>query len=290
VEHVEEAKGVALTLFHAEVKHRHLRGGCNGELTFAPDTVTFASKEEEGHSRTWTYRDIESISSSGPYELTVVTYSGEKNYEFQLKEPLEERVYNELWRRLYRDRISRLADEAVDRIRASAEPTPAQSPAHVGDSTTVAAALDPLPAILQSVARVESAGDALALSPKGARGLMQFMPETARRYGLRVDAKDDERTDPAKSSAAATRYLQDLFSHFGDWQLALAGYNAGEARVEQAIRRSGLREFDLLLGFLPEETRRYVPAVMNRVPAQATVLASPSSPVRPARVFALLAP
>ena len=288
VEHVEETKGVALALFHAEVKHRHLRGGCNGELTFAAENVTFASKEE-GHSRTWTYRDIENISSSGPYELTVVTYSGDKNYQFQLKEPLEEKVYNELWRRLYRDRISRLADEAVDRIRASAEP-PRAPPAPVSNPLTVAAAPDPLPAILQSLARVESGGNALALSPKGARGIMQFMPETARRYGLRVDAKNDERTDPAKSAAAATRYLQDLFAHFGDWQLALAGYNAGESRVEQAIHRSGLREFDHLLGFLPEETRRYVPAVMSRVPAEAPVPANPSGPAQPARVFALLAP
>ena len=142
-------------------------------------------------------------------------------------------------------------------------------------------------AILQSVARVESGGNPLALSPKGARGLMQFMPETARHYGLRVDGTTDERTDPAKSEAAASRYLTDLFAHFGDWRLALAGYNAGEARVEQAIHRSGLREFNMLLSFLPDETRRYVPAVMNRVPAQAM---SASNPERPARVFALLTP
>jgi membrane-bound lytic murein transglycosylase D len=116
---------------------------------------------------------------------------------------------------------------------------------------------------------------------------MRFMPETARRYGLRVDAQNDERTDPAKSAPAATRYLQDLFSHFGDWRLALAGYNAGEARVEQAIHRSGARELDLLLGLLPLETRRYVPAVMLGIPAEST---APTNPSRPERVSALLAP
>ncbi len=273
-------------LFRAEVKHRHLRGGCNGGLTFAQDAVSFASKEE-GHSRTWTYRDIETISSSGPYELTIVAYSGEKNYEFQLKEPLEEKVYNELWRRLYRDRISRLADEAIDRIHASADLPPVQSLAPGRDPMAVAVVPDPLPAIVRSVARVESGGDPRALSPKGARGLMQFMPDTARRYGLRVNSTADERTDPAKSAAAATRYLQDLFARFGDWRLALAGYNAGEARVEQAIGRTGLREFDGLLGLLPPETRRYVPAVMLGVPAEPTV---PANPPRPRQMFALLAP
>ena len=62
------------------------------------------------------------------------------------------------------------------------------------------------------------------------------------------------------------------------FRLALAGYNAGEARVEQAIHRRGLREFDMLLGFLPPETRRYVPAVMLGVPAEATNQANPSRP------------
>ena len=274
---VAHAEPAANALFHAEAKHRHLRGGCNGELTFAADVVTFASKEE-GHSRTWTYRDIENISTSGPYQLSVRTFSGDKDYEFQLKEPLEEAVYNQLWRRLYRDRISRLADEAVDRILAAATPAPVPPLAAIPVE-------NPLPAILQSVARVESGGNAFALSPKGARGLMQFMPDTARRYGLRVDGKTDERTDPIKSTAAATRYLQDLFTHFGDWRLALAGYNAGEARVEKALHRAGTHEFDLLLGLLPEETRRYVPAVMAAVPAD-----TPKALARAERVYALTTP
>jgi hypothetical protein len=149
------------------VKHRHLRGGCNGELAFVAEAVTFVSKEE-GHSRTWTYRDIENISSSGPYELTVVTYSGDKTYEFQLKEPLEEKVYNELWRRLYRDRISRLADEAIDRIRTSASLRRRLLP--VRDPMTGGAAPNPLPAILHQWRGLSAAAMPWRFLPKAREG------------------------------------------------------------------------------------------------------------------------
>jgi membrane-bound lytic murein transglycosylase D len=103
----------------------------------------------------------------------------------------------------------------------------------------------------------------MALSPKGARGVWQFMPETARRYGLVVNGLRDDRTDIEKSTRAAVRYLRDLYGQFGDWSLALAAYNAGERSVRAAMDRSGFREFrsisDRML--LPAETRSYVPAV-----------------------------
>src|SRR5579871_686761 len=79
IEHVEVANQPAIILFRASAKHRHVRGGCDGDLAFTADSVTYSTKEEK-HSRTWTYLDIESISSSGPYRLTVVTYSGEKTH------------------------------------------------------------------------------------------------------------------------------------------------------------------------------------------------------------------
>jgi hypothetical protein len=121
-----------------------------------------------------------------------------------------------------------------------------------------------VPLELLAVAEVESAFDPRALSPKGARGLWQFMPATAGRFGLRVDAARDERLHPAPATRAAARYLRWLYERFGDWRLALAAYNAGEGRVEQAIRRGGTRDFRQLAarGLLPEETRRYVPAVL----------------------------
>jgi hypothetical protein len=123
-----------------------------------------------------------------------------------------------------------------------------------------------LPASLLGVAAVESGFDPVALSPKGARGLWQLMPATARRYGLVVQPQRDERTDPIKSTYAAAQYMKDLFEQFQDWPLALAAYNAGEDRVERALRQAGARDFWTLrrYGALPEETLRYVPAVLAR--------------------------
>jgi soluble lytic murein transglycosylase-like protein len=110
-----------------------------------------------------------------------------------------------------------------------------------------AAALDP--ALVHAVIHVESRYDRAALSPKGARGLMQVLPETAARYGI---------ADPARSVEdnlkAGTRYLRDLLILFeGRLELALAAYNAGE----NAVIRSGHR--------VPPfpETRAYVPAVLG---------------------------
>lgn len=121
-----------------------------------------------------------------------------------------------------------------------------------------------LPVEVLAVVRVESGGQSDALSRAGARGLWQLMPDTARRYGLIVSESKDERLDAEKATWAATRYLRDLYELFGDWRLAFAAYNAGEEAVSRAIVRSGSREFDVLSlkRAIPEETRRYVPAVL----------------------------
>ncbi len=126
-----------------------------------------------------------------------------------------------------------------------------------------------VPRELLVVAAVESSYDPLALSSRGARGLWQLMPETAARLGLRVGQRVDERVHPVRSTRAAARYLRELYLEFGDWLLALAAYNAGEARVAAAIERAGTRDFWRLaaVGLLPEETRRYVPAVLLRMVA-----------------------
>lgn len=124
-----------------------------------------------------------------------------------------------------------------------------------------------IPTELAAVVLVESGGDPMALSPKGARGLWQLMPETARRYGLIVNNTEDDRLDIEKSTHAAARYLRDLYSEFGSWPLALAAYNTGEQNLQQAIDRSRSTDFNVLssLGLLPLETRNYVPAVFAAV-------------------------
>jgi hypothetical protein len=121
-----------------------------------------------------------------------------------------------------------------------------------------------LPAQLLAVPLIESGFNPAALSPKGARGLWQLMPETARRFGLNPDGPRDERLDPRRSTVAAARYLKELYALWGDWALALAAYNAGEQRVQQALARSPAANFGTLaaLSLLPEETRNYVPAVL----------------------------
>jgi len=126
-----------------------------------------------------------------------------------------------------------------------------------------------VPGDLAAVILVESGGHADALSPKGARGLWQLMPETARRYGLRVDDIRDDRLDLIRSTDAAARYLHDLYAQFGDWKLALAAYNAGEANVSTAILRAHTQNFDQLASqrMLPLETRNYVPRVLAGAPS-----------------------
>ena len=82
------------------------------------------------------------------------------------------------------------------------------------------------PALIKSVMQAESAFNPQALSKKGAQGLMQLMPDTARRYGV------TQILDPQQNVLAGSRYLRDLMQQFdGDLRLALAGYNAGENAV-----------------------------------------------------------
>jgi hypothetical protein len=121
------------------------------------------------------------------------------------------------------------------------------------------------PTWLKAVVYQESGCDVVATSPAGARGLWQFMPESARAYGLRVQEDDvDERLDPAKATDAAIHFLTDLWHDLGAWDLALAGYNMGPFGVIARVMQvgEGASFWDLSkAGLLPDETAGYVPAI-----------------------------
>lgn len=121
-----------------------------------------------------------------------------------------------------------------------------------------------LPEELKAMAVIESAMNPLAVSKAGAKGMWQFMYQTAKIYGLHIDSFVDERLDPVKAADAAARYLQDSYEIFGDWNLAIASYNCGAGNVNKAIRRSGgKRSFWDIWPYLPRETRGYGPAFVG---------------------------
>lgn len=130
-----------------------------------------------------------------------------------------------------------------------------------------------LPVELAYLPLIESGFDPYAYSPKRAAGLWQFIPATAKKYGLKIDWWVDERRDPVKSTLAAARYLKDLYKKFGNWNLALAAYNAGEGKISRAIRRVRKRDYWTIrkTRYITKETRNYVPSYI----ALATIAIAP---------------
>ncbi|MGM5469144.1 LysM peptidoglycan-binding domain-containing protein [Flavobacteriaceae bacterium LMO-SS05] len=120
-----------------------------------------------------------------------------------------------------------------------------------------------IPLELKYLAVIESALKPRAKSRVGATGLWQFMFATGKMYGLNVSSYVDERSDPIKSTDAASKYLAKLYEIFGDWDLALAAYNSGPGNVSKAIRRSGgYQNYWNIRPFLPRETAGYLPAFL----------------------------
>ena len=133
--------------------------------------------------------------------------------------------------------------------------------------------------LLQALIVAESGFDAHAVSPKGAVGLMQLMPATAQRFGVRADkvkSVEQKLTDPKTNISAGTRYLRALIQLFpGKLELAVAAYNAGEGAVQRAGNQ------------IPnyKETQNYVKTVMQtyralKPPISITELRNGSSPSR----------
>lgn len=118
-----------------------------------------------------------------------------------------------------------------------------------------------IPLDMLNLAMVESHFYQHAKSNAGAVGMWQFMAPTARIYGLAVSGKRDDRRDPILSTIAAARLLRDLYRQYGDWNLALAAYNAGPASVNRAIARAGTTDFWELARkkTFREQTVRFVP-------------------------------
>lgn len=122
-----------------------------------------------------------------------------------------------------------------------------------------------LPVELALVPLIESAYDPLATSPAQAAGLWQFVPVTAKEYGLKQSNYFDARRDLIASTNSAISLLQNLNEHFnGDWLLTLAAYNAGEGRVRRAMEKNQAKSLptDYWSLDLPSETMHYVPKIL----------------------------
>ncbi|MBF0429883.1 MAG: LysM peptidoglycan-binding domain-containing protein [Fibrobacteria bacterium] len=117
-----------------------------------------------------------------------------------------------------------------------------------------------LPKELIYLAMVESGFSPWAWSQAQACGIWQFISETGKRYGLEINWWIDERRDPEKATDAAIQYLKKLFQYFGNWNMAMAGYNCGEGRIWRQLKKDSTLSFwDMEL---PKETMKYVPKIL----------------------------
>jgi len=108
----------------------------------------------------------------------------------------------------------------------------------------------------------ESGLDPKIVSRAGAVGLWQFMPATGYEFGLYQDQFRDDRRDFEKATESAARYLKSLHRTFDDWYLAFAAYNAGPGRIRNAVNKSGSKDYWTVRGYLPGETKNYVPSIL----------------------------
>ena len=128
-----------------------------------------------------------------------------------------------------------------------------------------------VPLDLLYLACIESTLNNRALSPAKAAGFWQFMPSTAKEYGLEVSDTVDERYDVAKSTRAACRYLKSAYKKYGNWESAAASYNGGQGRISSELAsQKAQTAYDL---WLVDETSRY----MFRLLAMKMIMEDPAA-------------
>lgn len=121
-----------------------------------------------------------------------------------------------------------------------------------------------VPQELIYLAQAESGFYPRAVSNKAAVGMWQFVQFRGREYGLFQTQYHDDRLDPEKATRSAARHLRDLYQKFGDWYLAIAGYNCGDGCVDRAVQRTGYADFWEIRSrnAIPRETTNYVPIIL----------------------------
>ena len=129
--------------------------------------------------------------------------------------------------------------------------------------------------------RQESSGNPYAVSNAGAQGLWQIMPNTGREMASKLGMQNFDPFNPQHSEMVGKAYLNQMYDTFQDPQLALAAYNAGPGRVQQAIQRAGTNDPSAVLQFLPSETQNYVPKILGNAQKESAYAAPNTEVNRP---------
>lgn len=246
---------VCLT-FSACSTHRSKSVSTYGNASTASDSgdeeISSAEPEETA------LEELEALNKPGMWEYGVSqTYSLEKlgidpsKYDFPITVNKQVLYYMELFQGKQRNYFTQwLARSSMYRPYIEAELKKAR-----------------LPLDLVYLAMIESGFNQSAYSPAKACGLWQFIEGTGSRYGLRIDSWVDERREPEKATRAATRYLASLYNQFGDWYLAVAAYNAGEGKIDSAMKTYNAKDFweVAVSNGIFMETKRYVPKLIAAI-------------------------
>jgi hypothetical protein len=242
------------------------------EDTLAPSTIETnpdnagdavpKPQQREGNKRTTSAQNDSSVSrnTSGPRAEDSFLNSLEKDLNKTIDQPVERRRLEFSKAVIENPRVRYFINQFSKSGRNDLEKALARSGKFM---PMIAQVLyeEGVPEELAYLALIESGFVIHSSSPSGAVGLWQFVPTTARKYGLKIDSWIDERRDPLKSTRAAAAYLKDLHNYFGRWYLAIAAYNAGQGAIEKALQISGATDFWTLStkSKLREETRNFVP-------------------------------